>query len=78
MNGLVDRHRMDIVMIKTECFEPVDKKVEVVQEIFRLFKLGYGLQQIANKLTVDQRDIEQNGTKTKSNILLRILSMQDI
>ena len=52
--------------------------MEVVQEIFRLFKLGYGLQQIANKLTVDQRDIEQNGTKTKSNILLRILSMQDI
>nr|WP_239482573.1 recombinase family protein [Bacillus sp. PLB03] len=55
---------------KTECFEPVDKKVEVVQEIFRLFKLGYGLQQIANKLTVDQRDIEQKWYKDKIKYII--------
>ena len=44
--------------------------MEVVQEIFRLFKLGYGLQQIANKLTVDQRDIEQKWYKDKIKYII--------
>ncbi|HDR6269962.1 TPA: recombinase family protein [Bacillus cereus] len=55
---------------ETERFEPVDKKVEVVQEIFRLFKLGYGLQQIANKLIADRRDIGQKWYKDKIKYII--------
>ncbi|EPY7705159.1 recombinase family protein [Bacillus paranthracis] len=55
---------------ETERFEIVDKKVEVVQEIFRLFKLGYGLQQIANKLTTDKRDIGQKWYKDKIKYII--------
>ena len=44
--------------------------MEVVQEIFRLFKLGYGLQQIANKLIADRRDIGQKWYKDKIKYII--------
>ncbi|WDL93018.1 recombinase family protein [Bacillus sp. HNR-4] len=55
---------------ETERFGILDKRAEVVQEIFRLFKLGYGLQQIANKLTTDKRDIGQKWYKDKIKYII--------
>ena len=37
---------------------------------FRLFKLGYGLQQIANKLIADRRDIGQKWYKDKIKYII--------
>ncbi|MGG0240770.1 recombinase family protein [Bacillus rhizoplanae] len=55
---------------ETECFEVVKKEEKVVKEIFRLFKLGYGLQQVADKLATDRRDTGQKWYKDKIKYII--------
>ncbi|BCD03675.1 TPA: recombinase family protein [Bacillus cereus] len=51
-------------------FIMIEKEKRVVVEIFRLFKLGYGLQQITDKLSSGQWDVTQKWYKDKIKYII--------
>ena len=57
---------------RIEQFDDVEQEQQVVKEIYRLFELGFGFQQIADEIRNKNVTKELNGQKNGYGILLQI------
>ena len=57
---------------RVEQFDDVEQEQQVVKEIYRLFELGFGFQQIADEIRNKNGMKELNGQKNGYGILLQI------